>query len=388
MSKDSTDNIANYTDSYFHRTGKIVRNHGDCDVTYAFFLRRPCVFAPRLALTWLQDYAIKNNIAIDIKSPYREGQWVGAGEPMLYVSGNFSALVECETWLLQYLGAVCVAAYNAFSMCASLPKTQFLAMDARHCAGQDMAQIMAYGASVGSARAKRKANAIGFIGNSVDAYAHYFGNNHGFGTMPHGLIGYAGSTLKAAQLFHDNFPDDNLTVLVDYFGQEQQDTLETCQYFHQLAAQGRLSIRLDTIGGRFCEGLDTAKSYEILERRAPRALRSYHDDNALRYLIGTGVSAAAIWHLRDILDNHGFQKVKIVASSGFTPSKCNIIALADTPVDMIGTGSYLPEKWSETYATSDIIRYGDTQRVKKGREFLFHGQHKPLHDIDMILTPK
>ena len=46
------------------------------------------------------------------------------------------------------------------------------------------------------------------------------------------------------------------------------------------------------------------------------------------------------------------------------------MALAKAPVDVIGTGSYLPEKWSETYATTDIVEYDGEPRVKVGREFL------------------
>ncbi|MBL4907400.1 MAG: hypothetical protein JKX94_08115, partial [Sneathiella sp.] len=41
-----------------------------------------------------------------------------------------------------------------------------------------------------------------------------------------------------------------------------------------------------------------------------------------------------------------------------------------TPIDVIGTGSYLPENWSETYATADVISYGGKPSVKLGREFL------------------
>ena len=388
MIKHEENLLSAYSDSYFTRTRTIVERHKSADVTYAYFLRRPCLFAPRLAINWLQDYAQKHDFSVNVKSPYREGQWVGAGEPMLYIQGQFNHLVECETIILQNLGATCVAAYNAYLMCRTLPHVKFLAMDARHCSGQDMAGLMAYAASVGSCKARYKDNAIGFVGNSTDAHAHFFDNDKGLGTMPHALIGYAGSTLKAAQLFHDVFPNENLTVLVDYFGQEKEDSLEVCHYFSNLANSDHLSIRLDTIGGRFCQGLDTAKSYEILERRAPKALRNYHDDTALQYLIGAGVSAAAIWYMRDILDNAGFDKVKIVGSSGFTPAKCNIIAQADAPVDVIGTGSYLPEKWSETYATADIIAYNGKQQVKKGREFLLQKPNRHLHDLDMILTPK
>ena len=68
-------------------------------------------------------------------------------------------------------------------------------------------------------------------------------------------------------------------------------------------------------------------------------------------------------------DPQYFKKVKIIASSGFTNDKCKAMALAKAPIDIIGTGSYLPEKWSETYATADIIKYGKTHRVKVSREY-------------------
>jgi nicotinate phosphoribosyltransferase len=47
------------------------------------------------------------------------------------------------------------------------------------------------------------------------------------------------------------------------------------------------------------------------------------------------------------------------------------MASARAPIDVIGTGSYLPELWSETYATADVIAYGGEPRVKIGREFLY-----------------
>ena len=115
-----------------------------------------------------------------------------------YVTGPFYQLVDLETLLLQKLGPACVAAYNAYTMCADLPKVAFLAMDARHCAGSEMAELMAYAASVGSARAKRKVRAVGFIGNATDATAHYFGVDGGKGTMPHALIGYAARRVEPA----------------------------------------------------------------------------------------------------------------------------------------------------------------------------------------------
>lgn len=362
--------IARLTDRYFDKTREVIARYGDKRVTYAIFMRRPVCFAPRLMITWLEAVAAARGTSFEIETRYKEGDWVGAGEPLIYLTGSFHQLVDLETIYLQKLGPACVAAYNAYTMAATLPKVAFIAMDARHCAGHEMAEMMAYAASVGSASAKADVGAVGFIGSANDATAHYFGIQRGLGTMPHALIGYASSTLRAAEMYREAFPDEPLTVLIDYFAREVTDALTVCRRFPDLASSGRLNVRIDTHGGRFVEGLDTARSYEVLDRHNPRAVRQYRTETELRWLVGTGVSAAAIFHLRDALDDAGFDRVKIIASSGFSPEKCKVMASVDAPIDIIGTGSYLPEHWSETYATADIVEYDGRPRVKVGREFL------------------
>jgi len=361
--------IAARTDAYFNRTKAVVQRYGDRRVTYAMFMRRPVISAPRLMLDWLAEVATARGTVFDMDVIHPEGEWVGAGEPMVYISGSLVELSDLETICLQKLGAACVAAHNAYQMCLALPHVAFLAMDARHCAGAEMQEMMAYAASVGSEAARRE-GAKGFVGNANDGTAHWFGTERGLGTMPHSLIGYAGSTVRAAEMFRETFPDENLTVLVDYFGREITDALAVCARFPELAAGGRLAFRLDTHGGRFLEGLDPAESYAVLDRRAPGAIRRYRSDTELRYLVGTGVSAAAIWRMREALDDGGYPRVRIVASSGFGTDKCRVMADARAPIDVVGTGSFLPDAWHETYATADIIAYDGTPTVKVGREFL------------------
>ncbi len=362
--------IKGLTDHYFVKTKGTVERFGDKRVTYAVFMRRPIICAPRLAIEWIRGIAAARGTVIDIDLRHPEGDWVGAGEPILYLSGSLFHLVDLETLYLQKLGPACVAAYNAYQMCVDLPRTAFLAMDARHCAGGEMAEMMAYAASVGSNAAKKEVGAKGFIGNATDATAHYFGQPSGYGTMPHALIGYAGSTVRAAEMYREVYPNDPITVLVDYFGKEVSDALEVCRRFPDLAAAGGISVRLDTHGGRYMEGLDLQVAYAVLERNAPLSLRGYRTETELRHLTGTGVSAAAIWYMREQLDRAGFPKVKIVASSGFTPAKCKSMAVSNAPIDVVGTGSYLPEIWTETYATADIVEYDGVASVKVGREFL------------------
>ena len=358
------------TDHYFKLTKKVVEKHGDVEVSYAVFMRRPVIYCPKLAIDWITLVVNSRGQKIDVSECFKEGAWVGAGEALMYIKGKLTVLTDLETIFLQKLGGACVAAYNTFGMASDLPKVAFIAMDARHCAGAEMQELMAYGASVGSKKAQNEQGAVGFIGSANDITAHFFGKKNGIGTMPHALVGYAGSTLKAAEMFVDTYPGSPLTVLIDYFGREITDALEVCKEMENLVRKDLLSFRIDTHGGRFVEGLDTAKSYALLDKHASHAIRTFRTEQELKWLVGTGVSAAAIWHLRLALDNKGWKNVKIVASSGFSPEKCKLMASVGAPIDMIGTGSYIPDSWSETYATADIIEYDGIQRVKIGREFL------------------
>ena len=358
------------TDHYFKLTKSVVKKHGDVEVKYAIFMRRPVIYCSRLAIEWINFVIKSRGGSIKIEELFEEGAWVGAGEVLMYLSGSLLHLADLETIFLQKLGGPCVAAYNSFGMASDLPKVSFIAMDARHCAGAEMQELMAYGASVGSKKAQKEQGALGFIGSANDLTSHFFGNKKGLGTMPHALVGYAGSTLEAAKLFTDTYPNESLTVLIDYFGKEISDSLEVCNELKDIADKGMLSLRIDTHGGRFVEGLDTAKSYEILDKYAPHAIRTFRTEQELRWLVGTGVSAAALIHLRQVLDKNSWSKVKIVASSGFSPEKCKLMSSVKAPIDVIGTGSYLPENWSETYATADIVEYDGKNRVKIGREFL------------------
>ena len=92
------------TDKYFLRTKEIVGKFGDCRVTYAVFMRRPVISAPRLAVEWLHRVAAERGTSFDIELNYPEGKWVGAGEPLMYVAGSLYHLADLETLYLQLLG--------------------------------------------------------------------------------------------------------------------------------------------------------------------------------------------------------------------------------------------------------------------------------------------
>ena len=71
--------IAARTDVYFNRTRDVVRRFGDKRVTYAVFLRRPVISAPRLMLDWLTLVADARATAFELDVVNPEGSWTGAG---------------------------------------------------------------------------------------------------------------------------------------------------------------------------------------------------------------------------------------------------------------------------------------------------------------------
>lgn len=97
----SSRDVPRWTDHYFNLSKGIVEKFGDVRVTYAVFMRRPVVSAPRLVLEWLDAMAASRGTTFDVELNFDEGRWVGAGEPMLYISGPFRHLVDLETIFLQ-----------------------------------------------------------------------------------------------------------------------------------------------------------------------------------------------------------------------------------------------------------------------------------------------
>lgn len=384
--------VAAQTDKYFTNTSRIVEAHGDQTVTFAVFMRRRVVAALEPAIRLINRFVPDASI----KRFVEEGEVVPSEHKLMEVTGSMKKLSEIETLLLQKTGFPCVSANNAYEMCRAIPSAAFMDMHARHGSGAEMNILASYGAMVGSDAAKRgDASVKGFVGSSQDLTAPFFGAEQGIGTMPHALVGYAqGDVLAAMKMFCETLPDANsLIALVDYKGEEITDSLRCANWFYdevKLQSKGKkFGVRLDTHGGRFAQGLDYEKSvdvvgkwlgvfgeYSIVEQVLGGRAFQMDPSNILvdkvrRILFGKGVSVASIIFARSALDKAGYKDAMIVASSGFDPQKCQVMAAARAPLDMVGTGSFLPATLNETYATADIIAYNGVPRVKVGREFLF-----------------
>ena len=363
--------ISRWTDTYLNKTREIVGRFGDKSATYAVFMRRPVIFTPGLMVEWLEGVAKERGVQFQAELNHAEGDWVGAGEPLLYLTGPLRELVDLETLYLQKLGAACVAALQRLYHVRRHAQGGF--------PGHGRAPLRRHGnGGTHGLRGRRRVQGGGNAGpgprgssaTPATPRPTISARRAGLAPCRTRSSGLPARRCAPPRCSSKPFPDDTLTVLVDYYGQEITDSLAVCRHFPELIAGGRLSLRIDTHGGRFVEGLGPEASYAVLERHVPQAVRRYRNEMELRYLTGTGVSAAAIFHLREHLDKAGFESVKIVVSSGFNVEKCKVMGDVGAPIDVVGTGSYLPDSWRETYATADIVAYDGVPSVKKGREFL------------------
>ena len=80
-----------------------------------------------------------------------------------------------------------------------------------------------------------------------------------------------------------------------------------------------------------------------------------------------GVNERLVRKVRDALDRDGFERVKIVASGGFTVDRIRAFEQAGVPVDAYGVGSSLIR--GENDFTGDIVLTDGRASAKVGRRF-------------------
>ena len=186
------------------------------------------------------------------------------------------------------------------------------------------------------------AHVAGAIGVSTDAQASWWGGR-GVGTVPHALIAaYGGDTVAAATAFADRYAGEmNVTVLVDFHNDSVRESVAVAD-----ALGERLwGVRLDT-------------SDKLVDR-------SLWED--MGYFKPTGVSEELVRRVRDALDDAGHQRVKIVASGGFTAERIREFERMGVPVDSYGVGSSLL-RGSNDY-TADVVLLEGRPCAKAGRRY-------------------
>jgi nicotinate phosphoribosyltransferase len=180
------------------------------------------------------------------------------------------------------------------------------------------------------------------VGVTSDAQASWWGGR-GVGTVPHALIAaYGGNTVLAASKFAEWAPDDfRITVLVDF----ENDSVRTALDVARALGPRLWGVRLDT-------------SSQLVDRSLWQRMGDFDP---------RGVNVELVRAVRDALDADGFERVKIVASGGFTVDKIRSFEAQGVPVDAYGVGSSLIR--GENDFTGDIVFCDGRPSAKVGRHF-------------------
>jgi nicotinate phosphoribosyltransferase len=264
-----------------------------------------------------------------------DGDRISPWETVMTIEGDYTLFAHLETAYLGTLARRTLIATNVTRVLEAANDKPIIFMPARH----DHHRVQTgdgYAAYVAGARIGAS------IGMTTDAQASWWGGT-GLGTVPHALISaYGGNTVLAATKFAEWAPPEfNIVVLVDF----ENDSVRTALEVARALGPRLWGVRLDT-------------SSQLVDRSLWNELGDFDP---------RGVNERLVQNVRDALDADGYERVKIVASGGFTVEKIRRFEEAGVPVDSYGVGSSLIR--GENDFTGDVVLTDGRPSAKVGRRY-------------------
>jgi len=364
-----------FTDKYFTKAKLIAEHAGlNPEVAYRFFARSDGIAAMEPFKLMVQKLLGDKASVIT----YPEGYPFEAGDTLAILRGKFQDIVEYEPMLLWWAILPSYCAKQAFEISDSGQDIALyqerdidvIAMENRHNFGGEVTALTSYGAKVGGVQfssCEIASNPLAYLGFILDeVYKPLIENprtwcntDKALGTMPHALLAiFKGDYAMACNAYQSCFPDDKIIVLNDYNNREIDDSLIALK----VLGADLYGVRCDTCGENYPQ-----LSIGLLPT----------------YRYSRGISKELVQNLRRFLDEHNGTHVKICVSSGFDSKKIDDYFYS--PIDIIGTGSFIP-KWP--MATADIFEVEGIPETKKGREWGFQRnfflEKKLSHDFSSL----
>jgi len=324
-----------YTDAYFNHTrATLLADDRRPRVLMQVFQRQEAMLGGIDEAIAILKLCAEDWDALTVHALY-EGDRIEPWETVMTIEGDYTHFAHLETVYLGVLARRTRIATNVAHVVEAANGKPIIFMPARH----DHHRVQ-----TGDGYAAYVAGALlGVdIGVTSDAQASWWGGR-GVGTVPHGLIAsYGGNTVLAATKFAEWAPPDmNITVLVDF----ENDSVKTALEVARALGHRLWGVRLDTSGLLVDRSL-----WDEMGDFDPR-----------------GVNERLVRKVRDALDRDGFERVRIVASGGFTTEKIRAFAERRVPVDAYGIGSSLIRGSNDF--TADIVMTDGRPSAKRGRWF-------------------
>lgn len=319
-----------YSDKYFTRAREILLADGSRPrVTMQVFGKAPAFLGGiDEAIAILKLCAIEWS-ELEVRALY-DGDPIAPWETVLLVEGPYDAIAHLETLYLGVLSRRTRVGTNTRRVVEAARPKEVMFFPARH----DHWLVQ-----TGDGYA---AHIAGAIGVSTDAQASWWGSE-GVGTVPHALIAaYGGDSVLATRKFADHIdPSVRLVTLVDF----ENDCVRTALQVADALGDRLYGVRIDT-------------SEMLVDRSVIPQMGRFRP---------SGVCPQLVRNVRQALDTHGFAKVRIIVSGGFTVEKIQDFERQQVPVDAYGVGSSLFQGRFDF--TADVVRRDGKPCAKVGREY-------------------
>ena len=333
-----------YTDAYFnHARATLLEDGRHPHVVMQIFQKNHSWLGGMDEAIAILRLCAHENDGLEIRALY-DGDRIEPWETVMTIEGDYTAFAHLETVVLGTLARRTLITTNVVHVLQAANRKPIIFMPARHDhhrvqTGDGYAAYVA-GKIVGAE-----------IGVTTDEQASWWGGR-GIGTVPHSLIAsYGGDTVLAARKFADWAPAEmNVTVLVDF----DNDSVRTA-----LAVADELGVRLWGVR------LDTSES--LVDRSLWDELGDFKP---------TGVNEQLVRKVRDALDAAGHERVRIVASGGFTVEKIREFESKGVPVDAYGVGSSLIRGSNDF--TADVVLTDGKPSGKVGRTYRDNARLEPV----------
>jgi nicotinate phosphoribosyltransferase len=324
-----------YTDAYFNHTrSALLADDRHPRVVMQVFQKKAAVLGGIDESIAILKLAAEDWDELTVHALY-DGDRIEPWETVMTIEGDYTLFAHLETAYLGTLARRTLIATNVTRVLEAANRKPIIFMPARH----DHHRVQTgdgYAAYVAGARIGAS------IGMTTDAQASWWGGR-GLGTVPHALISaYGGNTVLAATKFAEwASPDFNIVVLVDF----ENDSVRTALEVARALGPRLWGVRLDTSG-------------QLVDRSLWNELGDFDP---------RGVNERLVRKVRDALDADGYERVKIVASGGFTVEKIRRFEEAGIPVDSYGVGSSLIR--GENDFTGDVVMTDGRPSAKVGRRY-------------------
>ncbi len=321
-----------FSAAYFLKTKQIVEKHFPNTIaTLQFFTRKESVLCGvDEAIALIHTFA---NNPQDLKIvALNDGDKVSPLEPVLKITGRYADFGYLEGVIDGILARRTSVATN----CALMVEAKSSNSNIMFFGDRDDDPINhpgdGYAAYIGGVKLV-----------CTDAMGQWTGLK-GIGTMPHALIVMNKmDLLKASIEYHEEFPEDKLTILTDSNNDVITDSLMVANYFKK----DLFAVRIDT-------------SISMVDKYYER--ENITDPNIEKH----GVNVTLVKALRKAFDDAGHQHVKIVVSSGFDVEKVKLFTKENAPVDTYGVGGSLI-KCTRSF-TGDVVNIDGHPYAKAGRK--------------------